>query len=56
MKSIPERDGVVPLWTIIKTMIVNDNYINPNIWNNEQKWEKKILDDNVSVIYEFNFS
>lgn len=55
MKSIPERDGVVPLWTIIKTMIVNDNYINPNIWNNEQKWEKKILDDNVSVIYEFNF-
>ena len=54
MKSIPEKDGVVPLWTIIKAMIINGNYITPNIWNNEQKWEKTVLDDAVSVIYELN--
>ena len=54
MKSVPEKDGLVPLWTIIKTMIVNGNYITPNIWNNEQKWGKKVLDDNTSVIYELN--
>ena len=54
MKSTPEKDGVVPLWTIIKAMIVNDNDINPIIWNNEQKWGKQVLDDNTSVKYELN--
>ena len=56
MLSVPERDGIVPLWTIIKTMSINGTYIIPSVWNCESKWEKELLQDNTTVIYELNIS
>ena len=56
MTSVPERDGVVPLWTIIETMTINGTFIMPNVWNNESKWKKELLQDNTAVTYELNIS
>jgi len=54
MISVPERDGIVPLWTIIKMMSVNETSIMPSVWNCESKWEKELLQDNTTVTYELN--
>lgn len=52
LESIPERDGVVPLWTIIDAMFLNEREINSNVWNNESKWKKNSR--NTDVIYDLD--
>lgn len=56
MTSVPERDGIVPLWTLIKTMSINGTFMIPSVWNCESKWEKELLQDNTTVTYELNIS
>ena len=51
MNSIPERDGIVPLWSIIEILSVNRIQIDPENWKKESKWKKKILNDGATIIY-----
>ena len=54
MTSVPEKDGIVPLWAIIKSMSINRTFIMPTVWNCESKWKKELLQDNTTVTYELN--
>lgn len=52
---VPEADGIIPLWDIIKEICVNDTIIiEQGIWNNETKWKKNVIDDNTVVHFQLN--
>ena len=49
MSSIPERDGIVPLWSIIENLSVNDIQIDSEYWKKESKWRKQVISDIVTL-------
>ena len=51
---VPEADGVIPLWLIIKNMYINNTIIEQNIWDDKTKWKKDISDDNTEIRFQLN--
>ena len=51
---VPEKDGVIPLWNIIRSVCFNGHHMDSSVWDNETKWQKAISNDDTVIEFDID--